>query len=211
MHIKWTIWSFVSATLLIACSDGESDGATCAGANCGGDLVGTWHADSACLNGDLSALAPKPANLPQQCSDLVGKGTLGDVDITTTYGADLTYSVMGTIEVNMSFHLSSACYSAQAGTTVQLTMAICDQFATTVKGMLEGSPTVTCTLLGAACECQVSMPTPIAEQGTYSLMGNQVKHSEVEEPQDYCVTGDELKLDTGTDNLPAVFTAKRMK
>lgn len=211
MPIKWTILSFASAALLVSCSDDASEGEACALASCGGDIVGTWHADSACIDGDLSSLAPKPANLPEECSDLVGKGTLGAVDITATYGADLTYSVMGTIGVNMAFHLSSACYSAQAGAMVQLTAAICDGFATTVKGMLTGSPTVTCSLLGAACECQVSMPSPIADQGTYSLMGKQVLHSEEDAPQDYCVTGDELKLRTGTEDLPAIFNAKRMK
>jgi hypothetical protein len=157
------------------------DGGTCGMVTpCGGNIVGDWRITSSCIKG-MDTLGNSSCPTATVTSSATATGT-------TSYRADMTYTVSFTLTGSDSVVIPASCLSA--GTT-------CDQVNQVFfRGLL---PDLRCSSASSGgCNCSLVVPpTPIAETGTYTTSGGTLTTTPTGATPDsggYCVKGDQLDL-----------------
>jgi hypothetical protein len=180
---------------LVACGDdttttgGGNSGASCSGftfSACGGNPVGTWKMDLACVPALLTGVA---------CADTTSTSPI--TNVTATLNANGTYSISGTITGTGSMTLSKACL---------------DSFATGYAQFFCTSMTdsdMTCSYANDKCTCAVIANETLNETGTYTTSGNDLMTTPtsggVASTMSYCVQGSTLTTED-SDGLRARYT-----
>jgi hypothetical protein len=179
--------------------EGESCGAVQA---CGGDVVGTWNFVDMCVTG-----GPTSVNEFPECE---GSIALGAVDATGQ--VELTADGQTVTSLNLTMHvtytLTEACLSAQAGAPIMVDQAACDAGEASLSGQPDVS-SASCTLSNDACVCAATLQTSGGGQGTYMTSGtNFVDADGTITP--YCVSGDTLILGGETDFGMVTYVLQRV-
>jgi hypothetical protein len=159
-----SIWCILigSTALAVAAADCGGSSGACGVQPCGGAVVGTWHASSACANRAL---------LNQEfLSGLMGYcdgATLGAVNLqpagSLTFNSDLTYSASATLHATVGVNIPASCLSGQS--CAVLTAALQTQVGTM------GVQSVNC-VGSSSCVCTLAVMTDIENSsGTYLTSG----------------------------------------
>lgn len=182
----------MSGLMLCGCGGESSSGkaAACgAFSACGGELEGTWTLDGSCPEGDLDALMMKQSNAPAACKDMFRDVTM-EFTGTLTYAAG-TETIDGTSTTHVNALYTAACISAMAGQTVtSLNQQACDGAE---QGAADNGGTATCTLVGSACECDMTIVETLQGTESYTTAGGAITYSDGSSAS-YCVTGSKLTL-----------------
>src|SRR5262245_52800041 len=153
----WCILIGSMALATAAASCGGSSGA-CGVQPCGGDVVGTWQASSACVNRALLN--------EQFLSGIMGycpNAKLGAVNLrptgSATFGSDLTYSASVTLNMMLSIVVPSSCLSGQS----------CAVLTAALQGSVGTGGIQSASCIGSnSCTCTIGVLTPVEDSaGTY--------------------------------------------
>jgi hypothetical protein len=196
------------SSLAAACGgDSDDDGKDdpsderCPFASCGGDVVGTWEIDSACVTIDeLPMLSDDP-----ECQDFVRDYSV-DVEGTITFTADGMTQTNITNTVNIEADITAACWEAFSGT--ELNSVACALIEANLVAEGEFSSAV-CTFDSGTCSCSlVRQPMTTNETGTYTIDGDELIDQDGE-AAGYCVEGDQLTMDLPIDEGTVILSAGR--
>jgi len=194
----------LGAMAFVGCGDDDSDGGSGSGgdgdgdgdapiadcstfAACGGDIVGSWTIQEACL-GDFN---PVEDFCSEATVDLSSVSFSGSVE----YLADGTYSVSSTQSGSVTVSIPASCLT---GVTDCNTLDS-DEFD------CSGDAT-------DSCDCTSSAADTVTETGTYATSGNDVTLTPTgddPETSTYCVEGDVLKLRQTDEDLEITFALTR--
>lgn len=115
--------------------------------------------------------------------------------VTMDFAGTVTYAA-GTETANMTSttHVSSVytaeCISAMAGQTIAtLTEGACDAAE---QSAAQNGGTATCSLVGSACNCAITIVQTIQETDTYTMSGSTITYSDGS-TLDFCVAGSKLR------------------
>lgn len=175
--------------MLLGCGGDESSGKAACGAfaACGGNLDGTWVIDGNCAEADLEAYMMAQSDLPAECSAAFKNVTM-DVAGTITYAAG-TETSDTTVTTHVNSVYTAECISAMAGQKItSLSQVACDAAE---QGAVQNGGTATCTLVGSACDCNITSVQTVQETETYTVSGNAVAYSDGSS-MEYCVSGSNL-------------------
>jgi hypothetical protein len=185
-------------------SGGRGAGGTAGTANncsftpCGGNVVGTWTAQTACGNfaaASQAAFAQYPA-----CAGLVQSATVATFSMTATFSTDGTYSTSGNATVNIAMVMTQACLTDMAGQATTLDATVCQTFATSLAGQ-SGVTGASCTFTGGNCACQYTGTSTLSEAGNYSVSGSTLTTTPAggtASSGSFCVQGTTLQLQDAT-------------
>jgi hypothetical protein len=178
-----------------ACGGDSEDGGSCRErAACGGDIVGSWAVQSVCIV-DASIAQGFTEALPEQCSKAVEQTTLSPLDLVVEYTASGMTRATGSLRADVQARFSQACLNAIAGTNFPISNTNCRLVGDSAQAQGEDEypgSTYSCTQAGSSCLCDISVPTPIDDSGSYAVQGNQLALDGGD--VDYCVSGDTLTL-----------------
>jgi hypothetical protein len=203
----WGLWVCLGFSGLVAGCGGDSDddgggdgsGERCEFEACGGDIVGTWEVDSACVTIDE---LPAPSDDPE-CQDFV-RDYSAEVSGTITFTADGTTATSLTNTISLDVAVTSACWEAMSGT--ELTSAYCDALEAQLLAGGEFSAAA-CSFTSGTCLCSLVVPpTTTNETGTYTVDGNELIDQDGE-AAGYCVNDDQLTMKIDNDEGTIVFSA----
>ncbi len=180
------LFGFVVGTTACSSSDssGENGGGSCGSAPCGGDVVGTWNAQKACVSGSQSVAVPN-------CSPAT-------VTITgTTPSGTVTFDAGGTwqtaLTTNLAAHavIAEGCYDSTQ----------CTQFEASLKGQ-PGVTGASCSF-GKTCSCDYSSANNDASTGSFQINGTSITlttdgSSDPPTTDGFCVSGSTLTLTAGS-------------
>ena len=183
--------SLVSALVGIALSFATAgcggDGGTCGVAPCGGDVVGTWQARSACI--DQATLNMEfLEGIMGSCPD----ASLGNVRLTPTGMVTLTADMMftDTLSLNSTMDLNFPAACTNGASCADLTEAL---------QTLVGTSSITsanCTGSGG-CTCTLTQTISTPETGTWTTSGTTLTITGAMtgvQTSPYCVQGSSLHL-----------------
>jgi hypothetical protein len=181
----------VFCLLLLAACGGDDSNSCPDVAPCGGNVVGTWRVDAACLEG-LGTAAANAGGLNSFCSEAsVSTSGLSMTGSTITYNADGTYSQTSKISGTFTINLPVACLT-QRGVTVT-----CDQLNQSIaQSNQSSSASAGFTGLhcnggfGGGCACNARIEQNDTSSGRYTIQGSQL--TDADGPTDFCVQGDTL-------------------
>lgn len=159
-----SIWSILigSTALAVAAANCGGSSGACGVQPCGGNVVGTWHASSACANRAL---------LNQEfLSGIMGYcdgATLGAIAFhpagSMTFGSDLSYSAAVTMSSTVGLNIPSSCLAGQPCSA--LTAALQAEVGT------NGITSANCVGSGS-CTCTLTVQTDVENSsGTYTTSG----------------------------------------
>lgn len=159
---------------------------------CGGDAVGTWTLDSACLNSDQNPFAEQ---CPTATFQIDISGATGSLEIV----GDGTYSADFHLTGSLSYTLPSACIGPVTDCT-QLSNA-------------ENGSTCAAAAGGDGCTCT----SPIQDDGnppdtgTWTASGNEIVTTDSDpgstpDTSEYCVDGNVLKISMTKDGQTQILT-----
>ncbi len=176
------------ALTALACG-GSGDDVDCSFVACGGDPVGTWSIDGACI--DTSSLEDSVREFCPTASVSVGMSMAG----TITFDSDNTYSVESTLSQTGVITLPSECLAGQQVTS-------CAQLND--NGIAcTGDPS-------SQCRCTISNSEENMESGNWSVDGNILT---VGEPLEFCQDGDVMKaraIQQDPDDLQMTIVLSRL-
>jgi hypothetical protein len=140
-------------------------------AACGGDLVGTWTLDQACVRLEVDPAFAECTEPPTQSYEI---GVTGEM----TFGADGSYRMDRTFTIGLDARYPSACLR-EAGQS-------CEELGGTTQGDA-------CVVMDSFDDAQTDSGTYAAEAGTLDIMSTDP------DPQDtsvvtYCVSGDSVTV-----------------
>ncbi|HKA89735.1 MAG TPA: hypothetical protein VKE22_18865 [Haliangiales bacterium] len=168
------------------CACGSSGSGTCGKvAPCGGNVVGDWTIDDACLSFTASPLG---SFCPSGTVDAAGIGASG----MFSFRSDLTYSTTITLSGGLAITIPESCLTVQG---VTLTCAQLDQ---ALKQALIQNPNpaiqaVSCQGIGG-CVCTIQIkPQTSTSSGTYATSGTSLT-LDGGSPSTYCVQASELHV-----------------
>lgn len=196
------------SSLVAACGgDSDDDGGNddpadrCPFAACGGDVVGTWEVDSACVTIDeLPMLSDDP-----ECQDFVRDYSV-DVEGTITFTTDGMTETNVTNTVNLEVDITAACWEAFSGTDLNSTACALIEANLLAEGEFSSAA---CSFDSGVCSCSlVRQPMTTSETGTYTIEGNELIDQDGE-AAGYCVEGDELTMDIQNDEGTVILSAGR--
>jgi hypothetical protein len=197
--------------LLGACGGGSGDGSSgqCGGSGCGGDVVGTWVVQSVCIDSD-AINDQLTAQLPSECSKLVVSAS-ATPDIVTTFNADGTAETSGSLEIYTDYNYTADCLRAQGSQFTELSPSFCQALGESAEQAANdgGDLTfdLTCMHQGNACYCVNRTTAEVTETTTYSVGGSEL--TEDGELSNYCVEGNTLTVNSGSEGVEASYTATR--
>jgi len=134
-------------------------------------------------------------------------------DVTTDASGTFTFSG-GTIQtaltqvVHMNAVFTQSCLSAlNEGRAVDVpgTCANLDRIYGEDPDLSDAS----CVVAGTSCDCMITVTRTSSSSEAYSVSGNQLVSLAGDEPVDYCVSGNTLKLSTMQEATTGVFTLTR--
>lgn len=215
---KYMTLAALVGTVVLGCDDDSSSGSagTCTNtfAACGGDISGTWTIDGACVEGDLPQAMYQMSDFPAACEGMYQSADF-DVSGTSTF-ANGTQTSMVHLVLTAKMHVTGECLSAIAGTTVPMSQAICDAFATQITGQGQtGSPestTATCTLGSSACDCTIVQDNGnVNETQSYTVSGSTLTFPADGSTQQFCVSGTTatVREQTSWDGVAIQYTAHK--
>jgi hypothetical protein len=182
-----------SALFQLGCGSGGGGGSipTCSASfqGCGGDLTGKWAIDGICLEGDIRS-AMSNSEVPAECSDMikdVSTQMSGTVEFNNgTQTSDVTSSM------EMTFKISSSCFSAMSGTSMSMTKEMCDLMGSSMKPDAEdgGTATAKCSFSGGSCNCTMTTSGRDQTSTPYTISGNTFTNEG--DTVEYCVSGKTL-------------------
>jgi hypothetical protein len=187
-----SIWCILigSTALAAAAADCGGSSGACGVQACGGDVVGTWHASSACANRALLNQQFLSGIMPY-CQG----ATLGAVAFhpagSMTFGTDLSYSAAVTMSLTVGINIPSSCLSGQS--CAVLTAALQGSVGT------GGVQSVSCVGT-SSCTCTLTAVSDIENSsGTYTTAGTVLNLYATSGTTsggggDYCVKGKALHL-----------------
>jgi len=148
--------------------------------SCGGDIVGNWVITSSCVKGQQTLTDNAACRTATLRTSLTATGT-------TSYRADMTYTLAFTVSGTDSVTVPASCLSM--GTTCAQANQL---FPDAVPGLQCNSAA------GGGCNCTLAVPaTLFNEVGTYSTSGGSVTTTPSNGTSDtsqYCVRGNRLDL-----------------
>lgn len=182
----------IVAVLALGCGSGSGQSGTCGNVEpCGGNLVGTWKVNTACVN--KAELMRQTASsfssfCPQYSVNNVDQTTSGSV----SFGADSTYQMSAMIAGTYKLNLPVSCFNGMN----------CAQASVTLQTYFTQNPdpaiqSVSCAGTGTCVCAIVATPSSTNESGTYSTAGNTLTTTPTggaPSDQDYCVQGNSLHL-----------------
>lgn len=173
-------------------SSSGGTGATCGASPCGGNVTGTWTAQTACASGTQSVQIPN-------CSSS-GTATVSNLSVSGTFKFDASGADQPNLTMSFGAHLviPSGC----------LTAAQCSQLQTSYQNQ-QGVTNATCTFQGK-CTCDFTETKPYNTSGTYTTSGTSLTITDSggsPYSADYCVQGNTLTYAAKTSgaNLTLVF------
>jgi hypothetical protein len=178
--VAWCSWLMVAA---LGCGGG---GGTCGGTKaCGGDVVGTWKVTSSCQTAEITPFPLSCDASPTALETVTSAGTL-------TFGADLTYTWIGTQTGRAAQTYPDACL-VMNGQTIT-----CERL-NQLLGANVMSPSAVCNQGHAGCTCTTELPGQTTnEAGSYTTTAAGLL---TETPTggspfdfDYCATGGGLSM-----------------
>jgi hypothetical protein len=177
------------------CNGGDADG-TDGGAGaceatepCGGDIVGTWSVEDACvIETDYTALiGDQPA-----CADVVrSQEILLSGTLAFSAEGEMTADLVNTKNVHIVW--SRACLEALSGASVDLPLT-CERM--NVAGQPAQGTALNandCHLAGDACDCMVTIEAPNMVTHGYSIEGDTLLYPG-DQRATFCVRGDMLSF-----------------
>lgn len=172
----------------VSCGGGSG---TCGVQPCGGDVVGTWQARSACADqasldmGFLSAIA---GDCPGATLSNVRYSPAG----TLMFGSSMTYTAAITMSIGFNMNMPASCLNG----------ASCADVNTAIQSVVgtDGIESVACSGSGS-CTCAVQGTADIENSaGTYATAGTTLTLTATSggngDSGDYCVQGSNLHLIT---------------
>lgn len=181
----------------LACGGSDGDGpimpTLCTGAftACGGDPLGMWSISSSCLDGDL--VAGINSTRSAAC---MSQTTAADVKVTGSLNymgaAPDTLAVYNaTVTTRSTESISPAC-ATEAFQIATLDAAACTQIQTAIKNldpdpMTIAETTVSCSLVGANCDCSIKIADVQMAQNFVTVTGSNI--AEGNDTYDFCVSG----------------------
>lgn len=171
----------------------DSLGGECSFAACGGDPVGTWTLDSACLQDGANPFE-------DTCADAIIEIDLSGSTGTLAINADMTYSTNFTFTGTFTFTLPMSC-------TDDIGITSC----TDLNDPEEGRTCVDASGGGCTCTATITDDDPSAETGTYTRSGNTFTTVPTDDPSggdtvEYCVDGNVLKASIVTAEGQQILT-----
>lgn len=190
----WFAGCIVAFALLVSCAEDERGNSSCGRVlPCGGDLVGTWKLETACLDEVLAGqFVTSILNESLSCTGGTARGIRTEASGSISFTSDATYNSDMYVSVSLSVALPSSCSDSQNG------ILTCEQlnewFATLTKKPFD---TFACTSADSGCNCAVGLSSDFPTMGTYSSSGTTVTlGTERASLFEYCVRDNELHLMT---------------
>jgi hypothetical protein len=190
--------------------DGDGDGEGGAGScgptmACGGDVVGEWTVQDACIDAD--DLFQTELSEPE-CADVI-RGVDVSATGTYTFAADGNGSSEITLNLDVDALWSEACLSALAdGASIDLE-ASCTNIERNYLESQEFSGAA-CNVEGNACAClATAVPRTIQGAGRYRVEGDQLINEENGDADLFCVEGETLTIWTTDGETRGTLTLMR--
>ncbi|HXJ20232.1 MAG TPA: hypothetical protein VMT03_08365 [Polyangia bacterium] len=160
---------------------------------CGGNLVGTWSLNTACLSAaGLTAVAQQGS-----CSQEVVTDSKASISGISTFGSDLTYSISENLSFTLTFQMPASC---AAGLD-------CATYGSYLSQSLAPGGSATCSGT-TTCACVETNTELVSDSGTYVLSGsNATLTSSVSgntSTNSYCVQGSTIHLVTVAANQTTI-------
>lgn len=197
------IVAILGMSLMAAGCEGTSSGSCPNVAGCGGDVVGTWTIDNACLGG--FGRVPAADGLQGFCQQAAIDSSGLRLAGTITYDANGTYAEDAKLIGRLSFDLPPACLTRQgAALTCQQLSGASAQVSTTASidtgaaGTGARAPSSSASISCAAnfdggCACSTSIEQDVSVNGLYTTQGSMLTQLGGASAE-YCVQGDTLYL-----------------
>jgi hypothetical protein len=200
-----------SALLQFGCGGGGSSGgqiASCSGTfkGCGGDVTGKWSIDGICIEGDIKSLMAEEFNsedVPPECSDIF-QSVSADMSGTVEYANGNQISDVSTT-MKMKIKYTSACLSAQSGTSMKMTQSLCDTLESSMNSDAssdDDSKMTTSCSFSTSCNCTITMSGQTKDTVGYTVSGSTITTDDGETAE-YCVSGKNLTIRQQSEGDPA--------
>ena len=153
---------------------------------CGGDVLGTWTYESACLTFDSTV------ELIPGCTDMTVTPTI-DVTGTITLNPDLTYTSEEAVTTNIVMSIPLTCLPPEL----------------TCEMMGQGQPVEN---TGTHCNINQTEQENDTENGTYVIEGTTIQLISPDDPgqaASYCVADNRLAVSLAEEGFAVVLTATR--
>jgi hypothetical protein len=169
---------------------------------CGGDPVGDWKVDDACV-ANPDALFEMTVNQPE-CKGAL-KGTEG-IEASGGYNLTMDKKAMSTISISGTgtFLFTDACVKALQ--VAQSAAGECSKIQSEL-GKQSGVKSATCTVKAPNCECVVSLTQSLMGMGTYSVADNKLTVGPLVQP--FCVKDNKLTLQSTSNGVTVTFTMSK--
>ena len=200
----WFAGCIMTFALLVGCGDDEPGSSSCGRVlPCGGDLVGTWKVETACLDDAFAGrFVTTILNESLSCSGATAREIRTEASGSISFTSDSTYNTDMSAFTSLRLALPSSCSDPQNG------ILTCEQlnewFAALTKKPFD---TFVCTSAASGCNCAVGLRSNFPAMGTYSSSGTTATLG-TDKPMsfEYCVRANELHLMTvSTDSGPTVI------
>jgi hypothetical protein len=178
--------------------------AACGLEPCGGELLGSWLATSACTRADIASTAQAVLGQPD-CRDMFRSATVG-ASGTAQFLGEGTFNNSVSILVDWSLWVSDACAAAltyQPGLTTS--PEFCTQYSQQIP-KLPGTPFAsgTCSYVSGGCECLAHSFYTQQSVGTFVVQGTEFVDGQGKHYR-YCVAGDGMTFEVPDDSWGARF------
>lgn len=206
-------WLSLLVTLSVAACGGETSGDGSAGCGtttgCGGDVVGTWHVTSVCV--EVAPTFVDTTNIPPECltsyQTALKTMTAQPQNLTIAMAADGTYQETGSMTTSFTWVLDSRCFTAMGGS---LSASTC---ASLPSGLDPNGPAATCTFVTSVCRCTFTDTQTVSRTGTYRTSGTTLYTDENDPTHTgsgpYCVKGTSMGYSETTSDATAAYELTR--
>jgi hypothetical protein len=187
------IFCWVLGLGALSCGDDEADSCE-AFVACGGDPVGVWRSQAACLPDDV--VQDLAMDLPEACRRQV---TIEQATASTTLTLreDGSYSEQGSLTVEWAMEFREDCISAVTlpgqDVSFETSAQFCAAFADTISGPDTPFTSSRCSTRQDGCSCSAEQVQAVNESGSYTIDGTSLVDSNGVS-QGFCVRNDRLDV-----------------
>lgn len=208
------LWLAVLAAVSVVACGGETSSGGGSGCGtttgCGGDVTGTWHVTSMCLQ--VSPGSVDTSSVPADCVSsyeaAVQSTTVQPQNYTLVMAADGTYQESGSVTFSFTWSLDSKCFTAYGGGS--LSASTC---ASLSSSLASSTPSGTCTFVSNACRCAFTQTQTVSGTGTYRTGGTTLYTDENDPTRaasgPYCVRGMSMGFSQTTPDGPVAVELSR--
>jgi hypothetical protein len=190
----------VAGSLLLAASGvtcGGGSGGSCGVQPCGGSVVGTWRASSACADRatvNMQFLGAIASDCPTATLSNVSYAPSG----TLMFGSSMTYTADVTMAISFTMNLPASCLQGQSCTEVNAAIQSTVGTGGITSATCSGSGSCTCAVAGTV-DVENSAGTYATANTTLTLTATSGGNGD---SGDYCVQGSTLHLITVDTSMP---------